>query len=306
MLLLLFCTGLNAQRGTVECETTASIDSILHNPGMYEAAYVTVVGNVEQYVPATSQTTSYYLLQSDYGNPIRVNTADPEKPVINGRYCVSGTIFIATQGQVLPFISEREKVRIVESGPDPDPDPDPGTAPIPVWIIFLVVVIVLIVVLVIVLILRNRTQVPLPDPDPGGGTAKPSAGVPDLKTIKVKVSPPTMRLLPGKLEIISDCVDKGKKFQIAARPSPEGNIVTIGRDPVQGDMGYSHIHLAEYQTVSRKQAQIIERSGSVYIKNMGTTNPTQVNGTEIDSGTEKALNPGDEIRLGELVLKYLY
>ena len=112
-----------------------------------------------------------------------------------------------------------------------------------------------------------------------------------------------MRLIPAILEITSQSVDKGKNFTIAGFPGSTGNVVTIGRSVVTGERAFSHIHLSdEYRTVSRNQAELIERKGEVFIKNLGETNPTRVNGVELESGKELQLSYGDKIQLGELEL----
>jgi len=367
--------GTYADSNSDWCDATTTIESIIDNPGNFEAAFVTVLGNVTQFTPQIDTTTSFYLLQGKFGNIIKVNTANPDEPRIFGEYCVSGTVFISAQGQVLPFIVERNRFEFIANSPVADFSGTPfsGDAPLLVqftdlstndptswqwdfgdsgtstlqnpshtynspgtytvtltatnthgsdnetkvdyitvekpfsWAIVIAIAIgILVIVGIIILILRRGSRGFKKQDDPGGDAGSDEPPVEPLETIRITPAPPTVRLIPGKLEIISDCADKGRDFQIAGKPTAEGNIVTIGRAAAKGGLPYTHIHLAGYQTVSREQAQLIERQGTLYIKNLGKVNPTQVNDVEVPVGEEKVLNAGDEIRLGELVLKYLY
>jgi hypothetical protein len=113
-----------------------------------------------------------------------------------------------------------------------------------------------------------------------------------------------MRLMPGKLVIVSEGPDKGKSFTMAGYPDPAGNIITIGREKATAGRDYSHIELLKYRTVSRKQAELIEKDGTIKIKNKGRVNPTQVNGITLEENQEKELKKGDRITMGELELEY--
>lgn len=124
------------------------------------------------------------------------------------------------------------------------------------------------------------------------------------ETLKFKAPPKTMKFVPGRL-VIAAGPDQGKEFRIAGRPTPDGNVVTIGRAEVEGERAFAHIQLGDtYRTVSRMQAEIIQQDQTILLKNTSETNPTMVNGDEVPEGTTVELQDGDMIRMGELMLRY--
>jgi len=124
------------------------------------------------------------------------------------------------------------------------------------------------------------------------------------ETLKFKSPPETMKFVPGRL-VIAAGPDQGKEFRIAGRPTPDGNVVTIGRAEVEGEKAFAHIQLGDtYRTVSRMQAEIIQQDDTILIKNTSETNPTMVNGEQIPAGETMEIGNGDMIRMGELMLRY--
>jgi FHA domain-containing protein len=59
----------------------------------------------------------------------------------------------------------------------------------------------------------------------------------------------------------------------------------------------------EKRYISRTQADIAFRSGGYVLRDLGSATPTLVNGTAVGNGNEVALREGDEIRVGEYVLR---
>jgi hypothetical protein len=141
----------------------------------------------------------------------------------------------------------------------------------------------------------------------GGSKKKSAESEPDEDEFQtVKLSPSsdkTLKFIPGQFILLSG-KDRGKPFRVAGFPTPEGSIITIGRDPVEGERAYAHIQLA-VQTVSRKHAELNFRSGKLYIKNLSDTNPIEVNDEEIKVNEEVLLPLDSEIRLGEIRMKYI-
>ncbi len=124
------------------------------------------------------------------------------------------------------------------------------------------------------------------------------------ETLKFKAPPKTMKFVPGRL-VIAAGPDQGKEFRIAGRPTPEGNVVTIGRAEVEGEKAFAHIQLGDtYRTVSRMQAEIIQKDDKILLKNTSETNPTIVNGDNLPAGETVELQDGDMIRMGELMVRY--
>lgn len=123
-------------------------------------------------------------------------------------------------------------------------------------------------------------------------------------TLKFQAPPKTMKFIPGKL-VVAAGPDQGKEFRIAGHPTPEGNVVTIGRAEVEGERAFSHIQLGDtYRTVSRMQAEIVQEDQNIHLKNKSTTNPTMVNGEPVPPGETVQLHDEDIIRMGELMLRY--
>lgn len=56
--------------------------------------------------------------------------------------------------------------------------------------------------------------------------------------------------------------------------------------------------------VSRRHAKLTTTGGRVYIEDLGSTNFTFVNRQRLQAGQRVPLNPGDEVRLGRLVMLY--
>ena len=69
--------------------------------------------------------------------------------------------------------------------------------------------------------------------------------------------------------------------------------LTIGRAP-------DNIFPIDDVSVSSHHAQIAPSSGIFLLKDLGSTNGTMVNGTELQPETEYTLKPGDKIRFGHV------
>jgi hypothetical protein len=124
------------------------------------------------------------------------------------------------------------------------------------------------------------------------------------ETLKFKAPPKTMKFVPGRL-VIAAGPDQGKEFRIAGRPTPDGNVVTIGRAEVEGEKAFAHIQLGDtYRTVSRIQAEIIQQDDTILLRNKSETNPTMINGKQVTPEATVEISDGDMIRMGELMLRY--
>jgi diguanylate cyclase (GGDEF)-like protein len=75
----------------------------------------------------------------------------------------------------------------------------------------------------------------------------------------------------------------------------DANFVTIGRDS-------SNLIVLDKDSVSRKHARIGLRDGHRFVADLGSTNGTYVNDKLVD---EQRLAPGDKIKVGEAIFKYL-
>ncbi|MBU1100758.1 MAG: FHA domain-containing protein [Bacteroidetes bacterium] len=126
----------------------------------------------------------------------------------------------------------------------------------------------------------------------------------EFHTVKLApTSDKTLKFIPGQFIMLSG-KDRGKPFRVAGFPTPEGSIITIGRDPVTGERAFAHIQL-DVQTISRQHAELIFKNGQLFIKNLSETNPIEVNDVEIKVGEEVSLPLDSELRLGEIRMKYI-
>ncbi len=125
-----------------------------------------------------------------------------------------------------------------------------------------------------------------------------------FKTIRFENPPKTMKFIPGKFTITSQ-EDKGKSFKIAGYPSHGDAVITIGREEVRGERSYAHIRIDDkFQTVSRKQAELVYSNGTLYAINRSESNYTQVDGYELKPGEKKEVKNGSLLRMGELEMQY--
>jgi hypothetical protein len=276
---------------TAQQGTRISIEDIFDNPGRFENEVVTVEGIVTQYVMGTTQTTSFYTVQSSYGSIITVNTS-AESPKVMKKYRISGVVVI-DQSSRRPIIIEQSRKII-----------DPLDKLLP----YLIGLVVLLIIFLIIYMLVNRKGTekssgdsagqsgPSGEPSASGG-GKSSGTDTDYETIRIsKESPKTVKIIPGKFEIISGA-DKGKSFMISGLPTRDGVIVTLGRSR------NSNIQFFE-KTVSRQQAELIYVNGKLFVKNLSHTNNTQVNGVEMDVDETRELPFGSVIKTGEVELLY--
>ncbi len=70
-------------------------------------------------------------------------------------------------------------------------------------------------------------------------------------------------------------------------------VLTIGRAP-------DNVFTIDDVSVSSHHAQIAPSAGIFLLKDLGSTNGTMVNGTDLEPQTEYTLKPGDKIRFGHV------
>lgn len=306
LIVFMFSVNVNSQSTTVE--------NIRKYPRSYHGDNVTVKGLVTIY-RAGSGNTKYYILRDDYGATIKVNTAEGP-PEINQMYTIEGIVYF-DEATNTPFISEKSRTKqfIDDDKEDGKKDTTEIKPPLTTDNTLIYILIGGIAVLVaLYFILKGRQSAPAYTPPASSDSySAPTIKLrpedmqtqssDDFKTIKITASSPkTLKFIPGKLTIVSG-EDTGKSFKIAGYPTSEGSIVSIGREEVKGDRAYSHIQLMQ-KTISRKQAEIVQKEGKLYVKNMSDTNYTQLDGVELKVGEKAELKTGAVLRLGELEVKY--
>jgi pSer/pThr/pTyr-binding forkhead associated (FHA) protein len=106
----------------------------------------------------------------------------------------------------------------------------------------------------------------------------------------------TLQLLPGRLAYANDRQGEDIRF---VRSGP-GARFTFGRSP---GPAATHIQLRA-PTVSRKHAYMAFEAGHWVIGNLSRTNSVVVNDVPLDMGTERVLEDGDRIEMGEVALVF--
>ncbi len=315
-------------------QRSTSIENIRENPGRYVQESVSFQGIVQHYVRGTATTTSYYMIRGDYGGNLRVNTSAPS-PQINSRYQVTGTVIMDGREPLVIEINKRlispvgdtttDRGESIQTPPPPPPPSQDNTS------LIVILVIALVVIGGVVVFFLTR---PKPEPafmqEPGGAfddspTIAPSstgAGAAatvvmnkgeDYQTIKFEPSvPPTMKFIPGKLEILNG-PDKGKTLMLAGYPTPDGSMASIGRDHqgwetqagLSGGKKFAHVRIKDdSRTLSRMQAEIIYRNGKIYLKNLSSVNPSQVDGYDVPVNEVAEVKPGSKISTGFIEFRY--
>ncbi len=147
---------------------------------------------------------------------------------------------------------------------------------------------------------RAGIQVPQREPRPEPVAAGAAAGfapepgsVIDGKTVRFHAPPPgTVKVLSGHFEIQGDDKDQGL---IRLFGGEGGHTeITFGR---RDGKPYEHVQL-KVPSVSRLQARVRVQNGTYEIKDESGTNPTRVNGREIQDWT--GLDEGDRVEMGEV------
>lgn len=302
----------------------SSIRDLLKVAASKDGEVVEVSGLVVQYIESQTKTTSFYLIKDEYGAMIKVNTSNI-RITTNEKFKVNGILYFDNKTKE-PFISEQ--FRILSSGEkiitntvvDPNSivinDKDDNFFSENATLLTIIGISLLSLVIILTILLRKKNtlivknstlkQKESDSPKNVFSSATEFYSInqqESFSTIKIPQSAPkTMKLIPGELEIMTG-PDKGKKFKMAGNATPNGNVITIGRESQAGENAYSHIELKE-KTVSRKQAELISKNGNLWVKNLSETNYTRADGKELKPGEQAELKNNSIINIGELELKY--
>lgn len=107
-----------------------------------------------------------------------------------------------------------------------------------------------------------------------------------LKMEEAKTNPPTLVLLMGPLSQI------GKQWKLVSSP------MQIGRLP---DLEIS----VDDRSISRKHAQIKMINDKIFIEDLGSSNGTEVNSEKLQTGLTRELIDNEQIKMGNVIFKYL-
>ena len=181
----------------------------------------------------------------------------------------------------------------------------PGGLPSSVVILLGIGVLVLVATLVVVLTvllkkpvvinIPSRSAAPPPTPEGPAPAEWTDGGVVHAG------QPPAgaLDVLPGRFLV--DEGDRQTELRIFRTASAERVETTIGRDP---GPPYRHIQLLP-ASVSGKHAKLVFDKGRYSLINYARTNPTRVNGEEIEENGSRRLVDNDRIEIGEVVMTYL-
>ena len=87
----------------------------------------------------------------------------------------------------------------------------------------------------------------------------------------------------------------------AALVLQDGSRITVGEDPVLiGRAPECDVELAD-STVSRRHAEVVRDGDAWFVRDLGSSNGTKVNGSGV---TDQMLRDGDEIRLGAVSFRF--
>ena len=294
---------------------------------------VTVEGFVTQY-QEDAATTNVYHLRDDWGGVVMIRTAKA-KPKVGERLRISGTVTVDPKLNTPSIIEdlrtlvtgvETEKPRPTDSDGDGVIDTidqcpmEPGPAdnagcPKPNYLLYILIaatVIVLFAFIMVLLRMNKSGKGGEAGPGPSSDTTIPSsdstltmpepAETLEGNTIKMHAPPTgTLKLLPGYFEVIAG-EPKIKEIRLYKTSGQTEIETTIGRLPGEP---YKHIQL-KLQTVSRKQAKLVFSNGRYTIINYApeTSNPTKINGRDMEVNESHMLEEDDKIQMGEVELIY--
>jgi pSer/pThr/pTyr-binding forkhead associated (FHA) protein len=83
--------------------------------------------------------------------------------------------------------------------------------------------------------------------------------------------------------------------------SQKGAVFDLGPEVTVGRAAGCHIALPDDTFVSQLHARVFERSGQIYVEDLGSTNGTYVNGHRVSAPTP--VRKGDSLQVGSTVLE---
>jgi len=304
-----------------------TIEQIVNEAQRLDQERVIFQGIVEKIVPGTAETADFYEIKGNQGGVLRrVNTKI--RPIVGNRYEVTGTVVIHNNA---PLVVEERRTflridpntgEIVERYVVVDPPPPSINTLLLIAIIAAGIIILILIIFLISKALLGKGEKQVRESLPKPAVAPKSVGVKGEETVFVnkdavfstikieRAVPATMKALPGKLEILNG-PDTGKTFIMPGYPTAEGSIVTIGRDhdgwekQFSGNKKYAHIRVKDdSKTMSRMQIEIIYKDGKVYLKNLSSVNPTQVDGVDVATNQVVEVKFGSKIKAGYIEFQY--
>lgn len=108
-------------------------------------------------------------------------------------------------------------------------------------------------------------------------------------------------LTPGMFLVSGTVREAAGGGPVGSLVLPDGARVKVGDSPlVIGRLAECDVVLSD-DSVSRRHAEVTRRTGDIYVRDLGSTNGTKVNGAGV---RERRLLDGDEIRVGSTTLRF--
>lgn len=236
-----------------------------------------------------------YILIGDRKREIKIKTIC-DLPGSGSRFRIKGIVDIDPNTRE-PFITELERFELGDTNSGPMPG---GTQAL--LLVFIGVGTLVLVLLMVVFLKEKKKLYHLEhEKDKDKLDELPDNPVyRENKTIKFAIPPPgTLKLLPGKLELISGD-EPIKEIRFYKLPNVKEAALTFGRR--SGNL-FTHIQLKP-MTVSIDQAKIVFKDGKHILYNYSKTNPSVVDGKPVLEGQSIELNTGSKIEMGEVVFEF--
>jgi hypothetical protein len=130
--------------------------------------------------------------------------------------------------------------------------------------------------------------------------------VPEAATLATSINTPSpVPAAPAApIQTVGRLLSVATNINIRLPAQPE---ILLGRTDPERDV-YPDVDLSEQgsasNSVSRRHARLLVQGGQVFVEDLNSTNSTYLNRQRIPPGQRFLLNPGDELRLGGVVLVY--
>lgn len=313
LIVIVFFVTITSVTGQVK----TTVYEINNNPGNFINENVQVEGLVLQYIPGSSSTLAHYILKDDMGAEIQINTT-VGSPSTNEKYSVTGVLY---QENRRLFISEQSRQSLEPASSAP---PTVIESDNTLTYIMISSGVLLLLVAFYFLYTKSEKKTEKFTSSEGDSKSDDKYNVNNLdeeahktfmdssgdNTVVIDRDYMTMKALPGKLVVLNgDQADK--KLSLFGANSPEGKVITIGRDSpdwkkhLKKGRENAHIRIKDStQTVSRLQAELISSNGEMKLRNLAQANPTIVDDKQLDIGEMAPLKGGSVIQAGNLKLQY--
>ena len=298
------------------------VKEINTDPYKFTREVVEIKGKVLQLCGDEKEVSSRgFIFRDDFGDDIKVVTASTY-PEVDQHYRIIGMVIINSADKEKPEINiienSREKlnadvpvVNIPTQLPvQPLDKPELKKMGQGIYILFGLAFVLLVVIAILAFFMisnKNRTDTTadvassFPDNlDTAAPVIPEPASYIEDSSIKMAAPPEgTLKLLPGKLEMISG-YDKHTDIRFFKLPTTEETEFTFGRSP---GPNYSHIQFKS-PTVSSKQAKMVWTNGKYMLLNYSVTNPTKVNDVALEKDQSVPLEEGSRIEMGEVIFRF--